>query len=59
MLGPPLVGVLSAATTLPTALACMAALAGVIAVAGPLVLPASAPRPAPPAAATRALADRP
>ena len=46
VLGPPLVGVLSAATTLPTALATLAGLALVIAVAGPLVLRASAPRPA-------------
>lgn len=41
VLGPPLVGLLSAGTSLPTALACMAVLAGAIAVTGPLVLRAS------------------
>lgn len=50
----------SAATTRPTALARTAALAGVIAVAGPLVLRASAPRPAGATPApTRVLANRP
>ena len=43
--GPPLVGLLSAATTLPTALALLAVLTAAVAVLGPLVLrrPAAAP----------------
>jgi hypothetical protein len=43
--GPPLVGLLSAATTLPTALALLAVLTAAVAVLGPLVLR----RPAAPA----------
>ena len=38
VLGPPLVGLLSAATTLPTALALLSVLAGVVAVSGPVAL---------------------
>lgn len=36
--GPPLVGVVSAASSLPTAIGCLAALSAAIAIAGPLVL---------------------
>jgi hypothetical protein len=43
--GPPLIGLLSAATTLPTALALLAVLTAAVAVLGPLVLR----RPAAPA----------
>jgi MFS family permease len=53
VLGPPLVGVLSAATSLPTALASMAVLAGGIAVAGPLVLRSPTSRRSPAAVGRR------
>lgn len=58
VLGPPLVGVLSGATTLPTALALLALIALAVAVSGPLALRRGAPSRSPTAEAAGArLAD--